>query len=218
MGRGIIIDDKHTYDDWDLVLRSQDIGIPEVKTIYVDIPAGNGSIDLTEALTGEAAFEDRSGKFIFDVLCQPNERPALIAEIGAYVHGKRRKIVLPDDPNNYYLGRLEIDGFDLAGMVAALSIKTKCDPYKYKNNKTTVSGTITTGGTMNLTCNNSRKKVFPTITVSAAVQVVFGTDTFSLGAGAHTVTGIILEEGANLLTINGANGTTVSIEYQEGAI
>lgn len=41
---------------------------PQVKTNFVDIPGGNGSLDLTEALTGSPLYSDRSGSVSFIVL------------------------------------------------------------------------------------------------------------------------------------------------------
>lgn len=44
------------------------IAPPEIKTNFVEIPGGNGSLDLTEALTGEPTFSDRIGSIEFIVL------------------------------------------------------------------------------------------------------------------------------------------------------
>lgn len=218
MSSGIVIDGINTTT-FGLKLKSQDIGIPFVKKIYIPIPAGNGSIDLTDSLTGEANYSDREGNFSFDFVASTSERPELIEAFGSYVHGKKRIILLPDDPNFYYIGRLEIAGFTTqSGPYAQLDLKTTCEPYKYKLNPTTVSGIIDVSGTLELECNNSRKRVIPTITTDGAIGVTFGLNTYSLGVGTHTVTNIVFVEGANILSITGAEGVTVSVEYQEGAI
>ena len=38
---------------------------PKPKTYTVDIPGGNGVIDLTEALTGDVSYSNRTQKFTF---------------------------------------------------------------------------------------------------------------------------------------------------------
>lgn len=218
MSRGITIDTKHTYNDWDLILKSQEIGIPKAKTNYVDIPGGNGTIDLTEALTGEVLYEGRDGSFVFDLLCSPAERAAVIASFGSFIHGRKRTITLPDDPDYYYVGRMEIKEYKTAGMLGEIEIKTFCEPYKYKKDKTVVQGPIGVGGSLALNCANTRKKAIPEITVSAAVSITFDGSTYALEAGTHTITNIILVEGSNNMSITGTNGTTVKFEYQEGAL
>ncbi|MCR2365447.1 hypothetical protein NSR35_26285, partial [Salmonella enterica] len=56
----IIIKGKKTYDDLGLLLApDSSIGEAKVKTYLVDIPNGNGTLDLSEAITGEVSFEDR---------------------------------------------------------------------------------------------------------------------------------------------------------------
>lgn len=218
MSRGLIIENIHTYNDWGLILTAQEMEPPRVKTKYIDIPLGDGAIDLTEALIGDVSYEDRKGTFEFDLLVPPENRAALVSAMGSYIHGKKRKLTLPDDPDHYYYGRMAMNSFKAQGMVAKLEIEIICDPYKYKNEPTVYSGSIGAGGSENLVCDNSRKRVIPTITVNAGVTLGFAGNTYSVSAGTWQLTNIIFEEGQNALTITGAAGTTYTIEYQEGAI
>lgn len=218
MASGIFIDGINTTT-FGIKLKSQDIGLPAVKKVYVPIPGGDGSIDLTESLTNEINYSDRDGLFSFDVMVTPSERATLMESFGSYVHGRKRKIILPDDPNYYYYGRLEIAGFATqSGPYAQLDLKTICEPYKYKLNPTTVSDIIGVTGTMDLSCVNTRKRVIPTITTDGAIDITFDGNTYSVGSGEHTITNIVFVEGTNTLTIDGLEGTNVSVVYQEGAI
>lgn len=59
---------KNTWDDWHLVSTSRPVFNPpaqKVKTI--DIPGGDGVIDLSQALTGYPVFQNRTGSFEFIV-------------------------------------------------------------------------------------------------------------------------------------------------------
>lgn len=218
MGRGIIIDNLNTYDDWGLILTAIELNPPDVKTKYVELPIGNGSIDLTDALLGEASFEDRRGFFSFDVLVPVENRAGLISTMGSYIQGKKRKVILPDDLDHYYYGRLAITRFRTQGLIGKLEIEIVCDPYKYKLWPTVYSGTIGSGGSKNLVCANSRQRAIPQITVSNNVTITFKGNTYSVSAGTWMLTNIIFEEGQNHITLNGASATTYAIEYQEGAI
>ncbi|MBR0575678.1 hypothetical protein KCG48_04900 [Proteiniclasticum sp. BAD-10] len=218
MRRGIIFDNLHTADDWDLILTAQEMEPPKVKTKYIDLPIGDGSIDLTEAIYGDVSLEDREGTFEFDMLCPPAERADLLSAIGSYIHGKKRKIILPDDDQHYYYGRMAISSFKANGIIGKLEIEAVCDPYKYKLDPTIYSGSIGAGGSITLSCSNSRKRVIPKITVSGAVSIAFEGNTYNLSTGTWQTTSIIFKEGQNPITITGAAGTTYSIEYQEGAI
>lgn len=59
----------NTYNSWGLVSETRAVVVPpEPKTKYLDLPAGNGRIDLTESLTGFPVFNDREGEWTFYVL------------------------------------------------------------------------------------------------------------------------------------------------------
>jgi hypothetical protein len=83
---------------------------------------------------------------------------------------------------------------------------------------TTELKNVITTGSISMVCRNLRKPVIPTIITSGAITVVFGTSSYSLLAGTHIMTDIVFAEGENILTITGTNGTTVEVQYREGAL
>ena len=56
----------NTWDDWHMLPTARPMFTPpDVKTNYIDIPGGNGSLDLTEALTGYPLYSNRTGSLNF---------------------------------------------------------------------------------------------------------------------------------------------------------
>ena len=63
------VDCKNTWDDWHILAESRPVfAPPEPKTNYIDVPGGNGSLDLSEALTRYPTYINRTGTFKFKVM------------------------------------------------------------------------------------------------------------------------------------------------------
>ena len=126
--------DKNSYVDWHLVPSSRPvIAMPSLKSNIVDIPGGQGSIDLSEALTGYPLYSNRTGNIDFHILNDYEERWVdLYEEITHYLHGRQRAMILADDPDWYYVGRYAIDWTsNNDGTWSDLSISYTLDPFKY---------------------------------------------------------------------------------------
>lgn len=59
-GTGVTFGNYHSYKAWGLKLKEIKIGLPEVKTSYVEVPGMNGSLDLTEATFGGVTYGMRT--------------------------------------------------------------------------------------------------------------------------------------------------------------
>ena len=212
----VFFDGMASFSDWRLYLTSLTIDAPKPKEIYVEIPNGDGALDLTEALTGEVHYESRLFEAVFAI--KPEAYSAeLVRWLIGYLNGKKRTIRTKKEPGYYLIGRCATS-FKNDGVLAVLTVKATCQPWKYKNDVTAKDTTIGVGGTTSITLTNERKRVIPTITASAAVTIAFNGKTISVNAGTQRLTNIALSYGDNVLTITGAEGTTISFEYQEGAL
>ena len=212
----VFFDGMASFSDWGLYLTSLTIDAPKPKEIYVEIPNGDGALDLTEALTGEVHYESRPFEAVFAI--KPETYSAdLVRWLIGYLNGKQRNIRTKEEPGYYLVGRCATS-LKNDGVLAILTVKATCQPWKYKNDVTAINTTLGASGTNTLNLTNERKRVIPTITASAAVTVVFDVQTISVNAGTQRLTNIALSYGDNVLTITGAAGTTVSFEYQEGAL
>ena len=87
-----------------LQLMGVQIGLPDVKTQTVSVPGADGELDLTDALTGEPVFGNRTIKLKLG-FC-PHGSFGFYA-FAAAVHGQRRKLEL-DGRDGYYIGRCTV--------------------------------------------------------------------------------------------------------------
>lgn len=212
--KGITFGSLHSYRDLGLLLVSKEIGSPPIKENKIDIEGADGSLDLTEFF-GEAKYENVVHKFDFALSVPPQSYPSIFSQIKNALHGKKMRIILDDDPQFYYLGRLSVSGFTNDRGAGYLSIDADCDPYKYKISKTKVSQAVS--GTQTITLTNGRKRAVPLVTIQAegSIRIVYGSSNiWDLGSGSYTLPELELSDGGNPVTVTGTG--TISFEWQEG--
>ena len=133
MGKGVTFADKiHTERDWGLKLLSVYIPMPAPKTQLVDIPGGDGNIDLTE-INGRPAYSDRQGvELVFDLMDGDYKIWFMkYSEFAKEVHGKKVKMILDDEPEHYYMVRLELDGEKTNPVYGQIVLSGTAEPFKY---------------------------------------------------------------------------------------
>lgn len=130
--RGITFGDKHTYNDYGLYLSARPVvSSPKVKTNLVDIPGGNGSIDMSEVLTGHPVYETRMLSATFVVINARDRWTEVITQLLNDLHGKRMQIRLDDDPLYYWTGRVSVSEMKTEKKTAYITIEAIVDPYKH---------------------------------------------------------------------------------------
>ena len=128
---GILFGNKHTYDDWDLVLTGKSLGLPTPKTSSVDVDGADGSIDTSEVLSGEIKFSNRRLEFELTMTTDYDEYNELVTNITNYLHGRKLKIILDEDDSYYYYGRCQINQWGSDKRIGKIVISCDCEPYKY---------------------------------------------------------------------------------------
>lgn len=111
---------------------SKELSVPEPKTIYLDIDGRNGSIDLSESLTTDIKYKDRTLSCTYILIggtC--NQRIVSINGIINTIHGKKLNIIDDDFPNYYLVGRVTVKSYENNKSYSKLSIEAKCEPYMY---------------------------------------------------------------------------------------
>lgn len=234
----ITINDKNTWDDWHLVPSSRPlVNPPTVKTHYVDLPGNDGSIDLTEVLSGKPVYTSRQGSWEFlvinsgQVVYDSNydlwqERYTTVM---TYLHGQKCRVILDDDPGYYYSGRLSVDEWEPGDHNSTITIKYILEPYKKTIDDMSdnwlwdpfnfETGVIRTY--KNLAINGTRTIdyiISTTVTDSPVIttnnkdmSVTFNGKTYALNRGENIVKGIQLTEGTNQLTFTGNGLVTINV-------
>lgn len=230
---GVTIGGKHSYTDYGLYMRSApEISPPTPRILTVDIPGGNGSIDMTESLTGDVRYKTRKIKMTFTVIDARNRWPEIYSQLMDEIHGQRLQIIFDNDVNYYYEGRLSINQWKSSKKTAAIVIEAEVDPYKldviasdddwlwdsfsFESGVIRDTNQISVNGSYTVTLTGSRKPTVLNVTSSAAMTVKYGGKSYSIKKGENIIPGIVIREGDHDLLFTG-NGT-ITIHYRGGRL
>ena len=124
---------KNTWDDWHLIPSNGPvISQSGVSTSFVDIPGKkDGPINMSKYLTGQILYDLRSGSLQFIVDNDHEDWILLRKKITEYLHGKRMKMCLEDDPDYYYEGRFSLNEWNSESWNSTVTINYAVKPYKY---------------------------------------------------------------------------------------
>lgn len=217
MARGTTFGSVHSHRDLHLIQQSADVQPAQPKLNLVDVPGANGSKDLSTQPAGRVVFEDRVITWTFALY--PGENwSQKHRQVSNALNGLACDIVLDDDPDYYYQGRLSVKKYKVDGLLRQITIEAICRPYKLKRVETrVVSALNTTYRTLALV--NERKPVVPVITVTAETTLRWNGGTVVVNAGSHLVADLVLEPGANLLEAKTNSGSgEITVAYREGAL
>lgn len=102
----------NTWDDWHLIPTSRPVvNPPQPKTNIVEVPGSSISLDISDALTSYPTYKDRTGNFSFYVENGYKEWNDMYSIVMAFLHGRRMRFILNDDPGFFYEGRLSVDSW-----------------------------------------------------------------------------------------------------------
>lgn len=207
--KGIQFGNKHTYDDWDLVLTNKVLGLPTPKTSSVDIEGADGSIDTSEVLAGEIKFSNRQLQFEFTMTTDYEDYNELVTEIANYLHGRKLKIILDEDDDYYYYGRCSINQWTSDKRIGKIVISCDCDPYKYALRPTITTATIS--GTTYVKVLGKRMTVTPIIEVSNNMEIIVdGVSNNLYASKKNEILDLFIKEGVNTLVFSGNGEAKIS--------
>ena len=176
---------------------------PEPKTYTVDIPGGDGAIDLTQALTGDVAYKNRQQTFPFMVV-NPDSFERVKTDVSNFLHGKEFDYQITMDPGYTYHGRFSVTEYSHAvyaypGLVGAFTVEVDADPYKLKGHMTYRLNA--TGGKM-FRLESGRKPVHPVIECTQPCKVRWKDVITQVPVGTYRLNDVLFTQGFNEIYVN----------------
>lgn len=222
--KGVRFGDIHSFRDLDLILSPFAIPPAEPKINLLDIPAGDGSLDLTEAL-GEVKYNDR--EFVMKFTVNPLSEMTFdekVTQVANALNGKEFEIYFDRDPKWFWEGRCIVSEHAQNKVIQEITIKAIVRPYKTKETWTQHSCMIQEGEAYCITAvENNRKTVVPQISGGQAyIKFAFEDKEYTFE---NLVTNIYpeiqLKEGTNefIFYRTRENGQQlINITFREGAL
>lgn len=178
---------------------------PEPKTYVVDIPGGNGKLDLTDSLLGDTAYNNRKQEFEFYIINVENfER--VKSQISNFLHGKSFDYEMTMDPDYIYTGRFTINGYShkaySTGITGIVKVTVDAKPFKRLPDKVYKIKAI--GGQM-VYLNSGRMRVRPIIESDGYLKVGYKGKIYTLAQGTWRINDILFEQGVNEIYFNSYN-------------
>lgn len=215
--RGFQYDEFHTANDWNLVLTSKTIDPPEPKVYEVNLDGRDGSLDLSESLAGEIKYKDRTITATYSMTEGTyTERISLMRTITNYLHGRKRKIVEPDDPDHYFIGRLKVSAVNHNKTYSTFTVTATCEPWRYLPEKITRHCDVRASASSPVKLvftNKGARTTCPILTVTGTVTIVLSSGSVTLTAGQYRLTGLKIYAGTNEVTVYGSG--SLAFQYEE---
>lgn len=215
--RGVYFGDYHTNNDWGLIFNSKKLDPPTPKVVKVSVDGRDGDLDLSEALTGEIRYENRSASFTFLITeGSQADREYMLNVIINAIHGKTHNIILPDDLEHYLIGRCSVSDVTNDRAFGSFTVSADCDPFRYSVYETKRTIDLTNTPVAIALSNSGRKTIIPTLVVENTASISFGNTDLSLGAGTYQIPALKLASGITTITVSGAG--SLALSYREAVL
>ena len=175
---------------------------PSPKTYTVNIPGGNGCIDLTESLLGDTAYENRKQEFTFYVINTENFETVKTA-VSNFLHGKAYDYQITMDPGYTYHGRFSVTSYSHKaysdGIVGTIKMEIDANPFKYAKNRIYKVNAV---GGITAYFDSGRKRVRPVIETDNSLKVIYNGKLLTLPQGSWSINDLTFVNGVNSVYFN----------------
>lgn len=204
-------DNSFSYDDFGLQLLDYVIQPPSVKILQAEIPGADGVLDYSE-WTGYPVYNNREGTYRFDLYAADvGDMERKLSKIYGELNGVVKKVGFHD--GYYYRGRISVECARLNPYFCSVTIKGDFDPWKYHDERTERTFSLT-GGEEEIILVNDRMPAVPQIRCANEVMIQFENGIYTVNSGKHVIADILLHEGNNTVIVTGTGKLT--FDYQEG--
>lgn len=209
--KGVRFGNYHSWNDFSLILSQKIIGTPSPKTETVDIPGGDGVLDLTDFF-GEVKYNNRNLSFEFSTIVPQNEFMDLFTRVQNALHGQKMQIILDDDAEWQYIGRITVSEWKAEKNIGKLTIDCDCEPFKARLGDTVIYQEVN-GTEETVILPNGIKPVVPIIDITGNINLTFGTNFWALTEGRYELPAVRLVNGDNTVLLSGTG--TATFTYRE---
>lgn len=131
MYHSITLGTKNTWDDWHLIPKSRPlVNPPALKTIRLEVPGCDGTLDLTFDLSGRSPVAQAVGSWEFIVENGFKDWSFIYSEIIYHLQGKDMQATLEDDPEHYYYGRFAVNAWRSEKQFSTIVIDYQVSPFR----------------------------------------------------------------------------------------
>ena len=243
IGISIYVEDSgktyHTLDDWGCALGNNNyIGDPEMETTYITVPGRNGMIDASEAVSGRRIYKKRALSFELAAVHSRLSWDGVISALRNNVNGRVCHLILDNDQNYFWKGRVYINGFDRFRELGTFRLEVPvADPYKYdvvssaepwlwdpfnfETGVITQQGAEVISGSGSISIPHGHMPTCPTFMVSNLLSSSFKVSVdvveFPLSVGSNVVPSILVG-GENDVRLDFTGSATVQVVYRGGSL
>lgn len=212
MNDGIRINNKHSYHDFGLYIKTRNVSLPEKKSIRQTVPFMSGYYDFT-ALNGAPAWDERTIEYSFDVIAPtPQELEREMTKIIDWACNAHEVDIYDDVMVGYHWrGSYESSSiaWDDSGQQAELSLSFVVHPFKIADMPTKYN---MKAGTYKI--ENLGMTVAPIAYCETSAAIQIGTYVTAIPAGEVVTLEIDLERGENTVVVTG-DGTVEFSFFRE---
>lgn len=191
----------------------------------VEVAGRYAPLDLSTVLTDGQPFY---GNATLDAVLETSEgtkseRQNRIDEFVNYIDGHVVKIVHPDHPGRYMIGRTQVQLQYNDFSHAAVQLSAVCEPWFYNEDETVVTLEATETEQTAQLINAGRLAVVPAIIVSGDVVISVGASSYGLSTGSYFLPELQLMPGvgldrAGIREISYKGFGSITIKYREAVL
>lgn len=124
----------NTWTDWLLIPNTRPtIQPPTVQEFSLDIPGRSGKLDFSEYVSASPVYNNRTGSLEF-IVDHANENyiswETTKETILAFIHGKNLKMILQDEPDYYYEGKITVNELASNADWSTITLDYDLKPYR----------------------------------------------------------------------------------------
>lgn len=222
MSRKIIFGTYDTAASGLWTLTGWELSAAEAESNLVEVPGRKkGPLDLSRVLTdGEPIYGARE----LTVTLESSEgtrlqREERINTMINWLDGWTMDIQLPDDDGHYVTGRVHVAKEYNDPAHAAVTVTAVCEPWRYFKTAKEINLTAATEEATATLTNSGRMFLVPLLAITgtdAQVLVVYGSASWSLGAGAYALPDMVLPPGDNVVKFSGTG--ELKFSYREAVL